>query len=168
MNCLTSMIQSSTGTKPSRYGSQRRAACELHGRFLANMDSRLTVQLSSEHTAIWRELGRLRRSSRRFETDHPFRDAMFLTQFAESVNEHFKREEQLLLPLLSRSLGSKLCDRLKNEQTEIRNVVRQLAQQTRPVQESFRHLEQLMRTHISTEENVLFWYLDVQRPEESQ
>lgn len=91
---------------------------------------------------------------------------MFFTQLAESLNEHFKKEEQLLFPLLKRSLGSNICDRLKNEHAEIMNIAKKLSTEARPVEESFSHLEQLFQGHISTEENVLFWYLDVQQPTE--
>jgi iron-sulfur cluster repair protein YtfE (RIC family) len=89
---------------------------------------------------------------------------MLFTQLAESLNEHFKREEQLLFPLLSRSLGSGICDRLKNEHEEILSTAKKFSVQTRPLEESFSHLEQLFRAHISTEENVLFWYLDLKQP----
>jgi iron-sulfur cluster repair protein YtfE (RIC family) len=93
-------------------------------------------------------------------------EAMPFTKLAESLNEHFRREEQLLFPILGRSLGSGICDRLKNEHEEILSIAKTLSVQTRPLEESFSHLEQLFRAHISIEENVLFWYLDLQQPTE--
>jgi iron-sulfur cluster repair protein YtfE (RIC family) len=42
-------------------------------------------------------------------------EAIRFTKLAESLNKHFKREEQILFPILGRSLGSDICDRLKNE-----------------------------------------------------
>jgi iron-sulfur cluster repair protein YtfE (RIC family) len=92
-------------------------------------------------------------------------EAIFFTKLAEALNEHFKREEQLVFPLLSRSLRSGVCDRLKNEHTQILSIAKKLNVKTRPL-ESFSNLEQLFRAHISTEENVLFWYLDLQQPTE--
>jgi len=93
-------------------------------------------------------------------------EAMLFTELAEALNEHFKREEQLLFPLLSRSLGSGICDRLENEHAKILSIAKKLNVQTRPLEESFSNLEQLFLAHISTEENVLFWYLDLQQPTE--
>jgi iron-sulfur cluster repair protein YtfE (RIC family) len=85
-------------------------------------------------------------------------------KLAESLDEHFRREEQFLFPILDRSLGSAICDRLKGEHAEIMNTVKKLNQQLNPLKELFNHLEQMFRAHISTEENVLFWYLDLQKP----
>jgi iron-sulfur cluster repair protein YtfE (RIC family) len=93
-------------------------------------------------------------------------EAMLFTKLAESLNEHFKKEEQFLFPILCRSLSSDICDRLKNEHAKIMNIAKKLSVQTRSPEEFFSHLEQLFRAHISTEENVLFWYLDLQQPSE--
>jgi iron-sulfur cluster repair protein YtfE (RIC family) len=90
-------------------------------------------------------------------------DAKLFAQLAGSLDEHFRKEEQLLFPILGRSLGSDICERLSNEHAEIVNITRNLSAQTRPLEESFNHLEQLFRAHTSTEENVLFWYLDLQQ-----
>jgi iron-sulfur cluster repair protein YtfE (RIC family) len=92
-------------------------------------------------------------------------EATLLIQLAESLNEHFRSEEQHLFPLLSSCLGSGICDRLNNEHAEILSIAKKLSVQTRPPEESLSHLEQLFCAHISTEENVLFWYLDLQSVE---
>jgi hypothetical protein len=69
-----------------------------------------------------------------------------------------------LVPLLNRALGSDICDRLNGEHAEIMSIAKRLSAQTGQHEERFTHLEQLFRAHISTEENVLFWYLELQRP----
>jgi hemerythrin-like domain-containing protein len=129
-------------------------------------DSRLTVRLTNEHRVITRDLGRLRASPGKLEVGDRSTEAMLFTQLAESLNEHFRIEEQLLFPLLSRSLGSDICDRLNNEHAEILSIAKKMSVQTRPLEESLSHMEQLFRAHISTEENVLFWYLDLQQSTE--
>jgi len=128
-------------------------------------DSRLTDRLTNDHKAITHDLGRLRATARKMEARDSSRGTILFTELAEALNEHFKREEQLLFPLLSRSLGSGICDRLKNEHAEILSIAKKLKVQTQPNEEFVSSLEQLFRTHISTEENVLFWYLDLQPSE---
>ena len=126
-------------------------------------DSELTVRLTNEHRAITRDLGRLRTNAKESELNPLSSDAKLFAQLAGSLDEHFRKEEQLLFPILGRSLGSDICERLSNEHAEIVNITRNLSAQTRPLEESFNHLEQLFRAHTSTEENVLFWYLDLQQ-----
>jgi hypothetical protein len=41
-------------------------------------------------------------------------------------------------------------------------LAKKLNVQNRSFEQSVTHLGSLLRTHISMEENVLFWYLDVQ------
>ena len=91
-------------------------------------------------------------------------ETMLFTRLEESLNDHFKTEEQLLFPLLSRSLGSGVCDKLNNEHAEMLRIAKKLTVQTRLYEEHVAHLKQLFHVHISTEENVLLWYLDVQQP----
>ena len=149
---------------PSEFSPQLSCLCEAD-RVDTERDSSLTVRLTNDHRAITRDLGRLRESAGKLEVNDRSTEAV-LFKFAESLNEHFRREEQLLFPLLSRSLGSGICDRLNNEHAEILGVAKKLSVQAQPLEESLSHLEQLFGTHISTEENVLFWYLDLQQPTE--
>ena len=127
----------------------------------------LTERLTNDHEAITRAMGRLSAIVGKSEISERSSQTEFFTQFAKTLKDHFRREEQLLFPLLRRSLGSDVCDRLKNECAEIVKVANQLTTQARPLKESFRHLEHLFRAHISTEENVLFWYLDLHQPSET-
>jgi len=150
---------------PLDFSQQTRCLCE-EDRVTAERDSSLTVQLTNDHRAITRDLERLRAAIRKLESEDRSSEVMLFIQLAESLNKHFRREEQLLFPLLSRSLGSDICDRLKNEHTEILSIAKKLSVPTRPLEESLSHMEQLFRAHISTEENVLFWYLDLQQPTE--
>jgi hemerythrin-like domain-containing protein len=150
---------------PREFNSRTRCLCE-EDRVATEIASSLTVRLTSEHRAITRDLGRLRAATRKLESGDRFSEALLFTKLAESLNEHFRREEQLLFPLLSRSLSSGICDRLKNEHEEILSIAKKLSVQSRPLEELFSHLKQLFRAHISTEENVLFWYLDLQQPTE--
>jgi hemerythrin-like domain-containing protein len=85
-----------------------------------------------------------------------------LGRLAQSLNEHFSKEERLLFPLLNRSLGSTVCNKLSEENAEMLSVVRNDGGQVSASEESLGRLEQLLKSHISTEENVLFWYLDAQ------
>jgi len=121
----------------------------------------------NDHEAITRAMGRLSAIVGKSDISERCSETEFFTQFAKTLKDHFRREEQLLFPLLRRSLGSDVCDRLKNECAEIVKVANQLTTQARPLKESFRHLEHLFRAHISTEENVLFWYLDLHQPSET-
>jgi iron-sulfur cluster repair protein YtfE (RIC family) len=89
-------------------------------------------------------------------------ETVLFTQLAASLDEHFRREEKLLFPILSRSLGSGILDRLNSEHAEIISLAKKMNAQDSSLEESFSHLEQLFRAHISTEENVLFWYLDLE------
>ncbi len=161
-----SLVESKTraNRRPREFNQQTRCLCEAD-RVGTERDSRLTVRLTNDHKAITHDLGRLRASAGKMEVGDRSSEAMLFTELAEALDEHFKREEQLLFPMLSRSLGSGICDRLKNEHAEILSIAKKLNVKTRPL-ESFSNLEQLFHAHISTEENVLFWYLDLQQPTE--
>jgi len=91
---------------------------------------------------------------------------MYFNQLVESINNHFRREEQLLFPVLDHALGSAIRDRLRGEHAEITSIAMKLSRETRLPEESFSKLEELFRAHTSTEENVLFWYLDLLQPTE--
>ena len=119
----------------------------------------------SEHRVITCSLTQLKASARKFETANQFSTVTLLTQLTELLSEHLRIEERLLFPMLSRCLGSHICDKLRDENAEIINVSKKLGVQ-RPFQESFSRLEQLLRAHSSTEENVLFWYLEIQQTNE--
>ena len=125
-------------------------------------DSRLTVRLKNDHKAIVRDLERLS-TKPRLEVSDRSGKAMLFTRLRESLNDHFKREEQILFPLLSRFLGSAVCDKLNNEHAEMLRIAK-LTEQTRPFEEHVAQLKQLFHAHMSIEENVLLWYLDVQQP----
>jgi len=148
---------------PREFNPQTRCLCETDG-IGGERDSRLTVRLTNDHRAITRDLERLRTSAGKLDIGDHSTEAVFFTQLAKSLNEHFRREEQLLFPLLSRSLGSGICDRLNNEHAEILGIAKKLSVQTPPLEDSLNHLEQLFHAHTSTEENVLFWYLDLHQP----
>ena len=145
------------------FNPQTRCLCETDG-IGRQRDSRLTVQLTDDHWEITRDLGRLRASAGKLVVGDGSTEAGLFTQLAKSLNEHFRREEQLLFPMLSRSLGSGICDRLNNEHAEILDITKKLSVQTPPLEDSISHLEQLFRAHTSTEENVLFWYLNLHQP----
>ena len=130
-------------------------------------DSRLTVQLTNEHREISRDLEGLRARARESEVVAQSSRIMYFNQLTESINDHFRREEQLLFPVLDRALGSAICDRLRGEHAEITSIAKKLSQETRLPEESFSKLEELFRAHTSTEENVLFWYLDLKQPTEA-
>jgi iron-sulfur cluster repair protein YtfE (RIC family) len=157
-----------TLAEAERCGSQpqtRYGLCESVS-LTAKIDSKLTVQLTKEHRAITRDLERLKTGAGKLEAKYPSGEATDFIQLAESLDEHFKKEEQLLFPFLGRFLGSKICYKLNNEHAEIIEIARKLGLQIHPAEESVNHLEQLVRAHISIEENVLFWYFDVQQPTE--
>ena len=136
------------------------------GRIDSGSDSRLTVQLTNEHREISRDLERLRARARESEIAQSSR-IMYFNQLAESISDHFRKEEQFLFPVLDRALGSAICDRLRGEHAEITSIAKKLSQETRLPEESFSKLEELFRAHTSTEENVLFWYLDLKQPTEA-
>jgi iron-sulfur cluster repair protein YtfE (RIC family) len=105
----------------------------------------------------------LKTVARKLEAQHPYIEAMDFTQLAEMFNEHFTKEERLLFPLLGRCLGTKICDGLKKDHVDIIKIARKLDGRFHPVEAYVSQLERLFLTHISKEENVLFWYLDVQQ-----
>jgi hemerythrin-like domain-containing protein len=125
-------------------------------------DSKLTVRLTSEHRAIARGLRQLRAGAGKLEPDHLSSKVVLFSQLAEGLKKHFRKEEQLLFPLLGRSLGWGVCTKLKQEYAEIIDIAKKLSTQTGAGEDSFSYLEELFSAHISTEENVLFWYLDLQ------
>lgn len=116
-------------------------------------DSDITVQLAKEHKEITRSLEQLNvarsASPRRF------------SELTNSLDAHFKKEEQLLFPLLTRALGPFVCDKLSFEHKEMISAARYLSKENGE-KTPIANLERQFLTHIATEENVLFWYLDIQ------
>ncbi|HUK28929.1 MAG TPA: hemerythrin domain-containing protein [Candidatus Acidoferrales bacterium] len=157
MTPTTVNIETAQCEKPLHVGC---ISCERELR--ANTESKLTVQLTNEHRAITRDLERVKTHAAKFEAN----EAISLTELTKSVNEHFDKEERFLYPLLERFLGSNICETLKSEHDEIATVLMNLDRQTSLVEEHLIHLEQLLRAHVSVEENVLFWYLNLEQPTE--
>ena len=125
-------------------------------------ETNLTTELTKEHRVITQHFEQLRTNTVETENNGSNRKTLY-GQLAESLNNHFRREEQLLFPALGLSLGSAICNRLREEHGEITNIATKLSRSDTGSQESCGQLEQLFRAHISTEENVLFWYLDLQQ-----
>lgn len=127
--------------------------CEVSG-VKARRDSGITVQLREEHQEIARNLEQL-------SVARSINNSLRSSQLMNLLDGHFKKEEQLLYPRLTRTLGPFVCDKLSFEHMEILSAAQSLTekyQEKTPIA----RLEQLFLTHIATEENVLFWYLDVQ------
>ena len=139
--------------KPQESGNAR--SPRIRGR------SKLTMDLIHDHKLIVADFELLRVKARVPETSGSPSEATLSNRLAQSLHEHFRKEERLLFPLISRYLGQPVCDELRNECAEILKIARSTGEQTSPLQESFARLEMLLQAHIAREENVLFWYLDV-------
>jgi len=122
--------------------------------------TKLTTELTEEHRAIAYRFEQLRANVREIENNTSSRKTLY-GQLAESLNYHFRREEELMFPKLDLSLGSAVSSRLRKEHAEILNITASLSVSDPEGRDSFGQLERLFRVHISTEENVLFWYLDL-------
>jgi len=120
--------------------------------------SDLTVDLTNDHRLILRNLESLRASGRPFEGQGRSTGIAAFNRLGQTLNDHFRKEERLLYPLIGRSLGSTICDKLRAEHSAIKTMAKESTKKA----ESFSQLAQLLYAHMSTEENVLFWYLDVQ------
>jgi hemerythrin-like domain-containing protein len=158
---LDLMIQSNTRQRRVSLQSQWRTHCDLRveGTFGGPCHLRktkLTFELANEHRSIVHDLQFL--IAKVGQPPGRFNEITAFDRLARSLNDHFRKEEQLLFPRLNRSLGSVVCDRLASEHVEIMSLVKQLG----PVGESCTRLEKLLQAHISVEENVLFWYIDLQ------
>jgi len=123
--------------------------------------SKLTMDLIHDHKLIVADFELLRVKARVPETSGSPSEATASNRLAQSLREHFRKEERLLFPLISRYLGPPVCDELRRECTEILKIAGSIGEQNSPLQESFAQLEMLLQAHIAREENVLFWYLDV-------
>jgi iron-sulfur cluster repair protein YtfE (RIC family) len=119
------------------------------------------MDLIHDHKLIVADFELLRVKARVPETSGPPNETILSNRLTQSLHEHFSKEERFLFPLISRYLGSPVCDELRRECTEIMKIARATGEQRSPLQESFARLEMLLQAHIAREENVLFWYLDV-------
>jgi iron-sulfur cluster repair protein YtfE (RIC family) len=96
-----------------------------------------------------------------------FKSSIICIRLQRLFAQHCAKEQQLLYPLLSRYLSSNVSKLLTQEHKEISNTMRKIAEHI-PTDgkathwETMSQLDQLLRTHFSKEENVLFWYLDLQ------
>ena len=147
-------------------GKERRRRNENY-RFGVHGRSKLTLELMSEHKLIVADFELLMTSMRPHEGDDPSDKAVLFHRLAQSLNEHFMKEERILFPLLTRSLGSAVCDKLRTEHAEMMTIAMNSNEHLSPPEESLWQLGRLLQAHISMEENVLFWYLDVHEPAQS-
>ena len=150
--------------RPSRRTSARaeRHQGSIEGN--AGKSSRLTTELADDHNEIVEQLNLLKATSKLVE--HNSKPAVIRLQ--QLFAQHCAKEERLLYPLLGRYLNSNVCNLLTQEHEAISNIIRKAAKQFRgdgraTHWESMSELDQLLRSHFSKEENVLFWYLDVQQ-----
>jgi len=130
----------------------------------ARKSSRLTAELAEDHKEIVLQLDLLKASLTLVERNLKPTIIRLQRLFAQ----HCAEEERRLYPLLSRYLNSNVCDLLTQEHEAISNTMRKAAEQIRgdgkaTHWESISELDQLLRSHFSKEENVLFWYLDAQQ-----
>ena len=131
------------------------SSCALCGDDKAKKESDITVQLTEEHREITRNLKRL-------NVESSANNSKIFSKLTDSLGGHFRKEEQLLFPRLTHALGRDVCDKLNSEHMEIMSAIQCLGGRNQE-KASIERLEKMFLTHIATEENVLFWYLDVQQ-----
>ena len=129
----------------------------------AGKSSRLTTELAEDHKEIVRQLDLLKARLKLVERN----SKPTIIRLQRLFVQHCAKEERLLYPLLSRYLNSNVCNLLTQEHEEISNTMRKIVVQIRGDDkathcELMSQLEQLLRAHFSKEEDVLFWYLDIQ------
>jgi len=122
--------------------------------------SKLSLELIDDHRLILADFEMLRVET--LGTNGCSQSVLF-DRLAKSLGDHFMKEERLLFPLLNHYLGPTVCNQLSTANTEMVSLTKYQGEQGWPSDESFTRLEKLLKTHVSTEENVLFWYLDVQQ-----
>jgi len=130
----------------------------------AGTGSKLTLELTNDHKIIATQLELLRASFRQLDGDDSSDGLFLFNRLGQLLREHFRKEQRLLYPLLSHYLGSSICETLSAEHAEIMKVVHVSVEGPTTLEEPAKQLDQLLRAHISTEENVLFWYIDVRSP----
>lgn len=128
----------------------------------AGRSSKLTTELAQEHKEIVRQSNLLK--TKLVEGNSKLTNICIRLQ--QLFAQHCAKEQHLLYPLLSRYLDSNVCKLLTQEHKEINNAMRKATEQIRGdskvAYEGSSRLDQLLRSHFSKEENVLFWYLDLQ------
>jgi iron-sulfur cluster repair protein YtfE (RIC family) len=124
--------------------------------------SKLSLELMDDHRLMLADFEMLRVRTQQGTNGRS--SSILFDRLAKSLGEHFVKEERLLFPLLNRYLGATICNQLSTENTEMISLAKHQREQGSLSEESFSKLEKLLQTHVSTEENVLFWYLDVQHP----
>jgi DUF438 domain-containing protein len=120
----------------------------------------LLIELQNDHDAIRREAELFQAATKRPKAESKS------NRLEELFTNHYMKEENALFPLLSRYLDSSTSKTVGREHEEISNLLRKVAHQiSHNEKNSVPRLNQLLRTHFSREENVLFWYLSLQRPD---
>ena len=149
-----------TRTRRTSTSAERRLQREDY-RFGVHGRSKLTLELMSDHKLIVADFELLMTRVIQPQGDASSDRAVLFNRLAQSLNEHFMKEECLLFPLLTHSLGSTVCDKLRGEHAEMMAIATNSNEHLSPLEESLWQLGRLLQAHISTEENVLFWYIDV-------
>ncbi|MGA2791546.1 MAG: hemerythrin domain-containing protein [Candidatus Bathyarchaeia archaeon] len=131
----------------------------------AGKSSRLTFELAEDHKEILRQLDLLKVTRKLVRSNS--KPTIICIHLQQLFAQHCAREQRFLYPLLSRYLDSNVCKLLTQEHEALSNAMRKAVEQIRgngkdTYWESMSQLDQMLRSHFSKEENVLFWYLDVQ------
>lgn len=136
--------------------------------------SKLLFELQKDHEAILKKTNLLRAVIEPTDgvNDGDSKASVTCNRLEHLFGQHYAREERLLYPLLGTFFGQDVCETLSLEHNEIRNLVQRVAglidnhanraEASQEATESISKLIQRMRAHFSKEENVLFWYLNLQ------
>jgi hemerythrin-like domain-containing protein len=81
----------------------------------------------------------------------------------ELIGSHFSDEERLLLDQLPRE--DSLCQRTRDEHTQIREIIMEICEGHSKDKSLFYHFADLMEGHVRYEERELFPYLEERLPE---
>jgi len=121
------------------------------------------VELQNDHDAIRKEAALLQATTKQPKAESKSKLLRHCNRLQELFTQHYMKEEHVLSPLLSRYLDSSTSKTVAQEHKEISNLLRKVAHQiSHNEKNSVPRLNQLLRTHFSREENVLFWYLSLQ------
>jgi iron-sulfur cluster repair protein YtfE (RIC family) len=121
------------------------------------------VQLQNDHDAIRREAELLQRATKQPKAESKSKLLRHCERLEELFTNHYLKEEHVLFPLLSKYLDSSTSNAVGHEHKEISKLLREVTRQiSRNEKNSVPRLNQLLLTHFSKEENVLFWYLSLQ------
>jgi len=120
------------------------------------------VELQNDHDVIRKEAELLQTATRQPKAESKSKLLLHCNRLDELFTKHCMKEEHVLFPLLSRYLDSSTSKTVGHEHKEISNLLRKVAHQiSHNEKNSAPRLNQLLRTHFSREENVLFWYLSL-------